>query len=69
LERLSGAGEFLKEWAGQIAAAFSVGALVEFTREAINAAEGLKILSEQGGFSVKMLSALREESGEDEGRV
>jgi hypothetical protein len=63
LERLSGASEFLKEWGQRIATAFTVGALVEFTREMINAAENLKILNEQGGFSVKMLSSLREASG------
>jgi hypothetical protein len=62
LERLSGASEFLKEWGQRIVAAFTVGAIVEFTREMINAAENLKILNEQGGFSLKMLSSLREAS-------
>jgi hypothetical protein len=63
LEHLSGAGEFLSEWGSKIAAAFSIGAIVEFTREAINSAEELKVLSQQTGLSIKLLSSLREEAG------
>src|SRR5690349_17617810 len=54
------AGDFLKELGGQIAAAFSVGAIVEFTKEAIDAAEGLKILNQQTGLTIETLSSLKE---------
>lgn len=54
------AGDFLREMGGRIAAAFSIGAIVEFTREAINAAEGLKILSIEGGYTVRFLSNIKE---------
>jgi hypothetical protein len=60
LEHLSGFGEFFREWGAQIASAISVGALVEFAREAINTAEGIKILSQQTGISIETLAKLRE---------
>src|SRR5437660_191347 len=62
-DRFVRGSEFLSELGGRIAAAFSVGALVEFGREAINAAAGLQRLSQETGFAVSTLSALREMAG------
>lgn len=56
------AGEFLKELGGRLAAAFTVGAIVDFTKEAINLAESLKILKVETGFSIEFLSSLREKA-------
>jgi hypothetical protein len=67
LREMSGAGEFLGEMKGKLLAVLSIGALVEFGREAINAAEGLQILSKQTGVSVEMLSALREKASDMRG--
>lgn len=58
-DKLSGAGEFLQELGGKLIAAFSIGALVEFTREAINTAEAIGTLSRQVGFSIETLAALK----------
>jgi len=54
------AAEFLREVGSKIAAAFTIGAIVEFTREAINAAENIKILKEQTGLSIETLAGLKE---------
>jgi hypothetical protein len=59
LDRISGASEFLGELGEKIAAAFTVGALVEFTREAINAADEMGHLHEQTGISIETLNALK----------
>lgn len=58
-DKLSGATRFLEELAGKIIAGLSVAAIVEFTREAINAAEAMGRLSRQVGFSLDSLSALK----------
>jgi len=62
MDRLGGIGEFLEEIGGKLAVLFTVGAIVEFTREAINAAEALGKISSNTGISIALLSSLREEA-------
>jgi len=61
-EKLSGAGDFLSEIGGKIAAAFTVGAIVEFTREAINSAEQMGKLAQKTGQTIQTLNGLREQA-------
>lgn len=63
LKKVAGMGSFLEGIGGKLASLFTVGAVVEFTREAINAAAALKTLSRETGVTVEMLSSLREEAG------
>jgi hypothetical protein len=68
LAELKGIGKELLGFGTEIAAAvgigFSVEKLVGFTREAINSAEALGKLSEQSGFTVSTLEALRKQTDE-----
>jgi hypothetical protein len=61
-EHISKASEFFEELAGKFIAAFSIGAIVEFTREAINTAETIGTLSRQVGFSITTLAALKSQA-------
>lgn len=62
LNRMVGLGPYLEELGAKIAAAFTVGALVEFTREAINTAENLGRMADKTGLAINTLSALREQA-------
>jgi hypothetical protein len=59
VNELAGASRFLTELGEKIAGVFAVGALVEFTREAINTAAALDILSKQTGLAIQTLAGLR----------
>jgi hypothetical protein len=64
LNELSGASEFLSEWGQRIAAAFTIGAIVDFTKEAINLAEAMGKLQQQTGLSIETLNGLQRAAGE-----
>jgi len=59
MEKVSGASSFLGEIAGQLAAAFTVGAIVDFTEKAIESEAALDKLAQKTGLSVETLSALQ----------
>lgn len=52
-------GDLLDGLAGKFAAAFSIGAMIEFTSSAIESAASLERMSETAGISVEALSSLR----------
>lgn len=59
-------GKEITSFAGELAAAFGIGfsieKIVDFTREAINSAEALGRLSQQSGFTVSTLEAIRKQA-------
>lgn len=57
LNKMTGLGSYLEGLGAKLAAVFTVGTMVAFTREAINAAEALGKLSEKTGLAVETLSA------------
>lgn len=59
VDRLVGAGQLLSGLGSKIAAAFTIGALVNFERHAINVADELNKLSQRTGVAVDLLDALR----------
>ncbi len=62
IDKLSGAGALLEELGGKLIAALSIGALIDFTKEAINTAEAMGTLSRQVGISIQTLAALKTEA-------
>jgi lambda family phage tail tape measure protein len=64
VDEVGGAAKFIHELGGKIAAAFTVGALVEFGRESINAAEALGKLSQKSGLAIQTLDGLRKQAVE-----
>lgn len=62
ISRMTGLGSALEEFGQKIAAIFTVGALIDFTKETINTAEQLGKLAQKTGVSLNTLSALRAEA-------
>jgi len=63
-DSLTRATEFLSGIGAKIAAAFSVGEMVAFTRESINTAEQIGKLAEKTGLLIETITALKKEGHE-----
>jgi len=62
IQRMTGVGSFLAELGGKIAAAFTVGAIVNFTREQVNLEEEIGRVAQKTGLEISTLSALKEQA-------
>ena len=60
LNKLSGAASFIEGIGAKIAAVFTIGAMVKFTKDAIDSADAMQKLSDRTGVAVTTLGALKQ---------
>ncbi len=58
LQRMSGIGDLMQRFAGQLAAVFTVGSIIKFTHDQIEAADAAGKMAQKTGATVESLSTL-----------